>query len=170
MRSLGVLILVVLALGVGGVRTTSGHGSTSQSYTGGYGPVWSPDGTQIAYIGPEPNLLAHPPTDGWNHVLVVSVTGGGAPKVVATAPRCREPAGATSCQPPVDEVRWARDGRMFYETESTLWSTAGHSAERLGVIGSGGEDPFVVSDDGREVAFTAPCRCSVEQGTEVQFI
>jgi Tol biopolymer transport system component len=127
------------------------------------GPVWSSDGLRIAYLGPVPDVLARPPVPGFTHVLVVNADGSGVPKLVATAPRGQNLA----------EVRWAAGGRFVYEDSNyTLWSTAGHGARRLGVLGVTGivGESFSLSRDGREVAFTAPCGCKVAQGNEVQFV
>jgi TolB protein len=156
------LVSILLFGGSASARLSSGRG---RSFKGGDGPVWSQDGTQIAYIGPIPDELAHPITPGFNRVLVVNADGSGAPRVVATEPRQQTLGGAE-----VDEVHWAAGGRFVYATDFTLWSSTGHANKRLGLLGSVGGDKFSLSPDGRRVAFTAPCGCNVQQGTEVQFV
>jgi Tol biopolymer transport system component len=127
------------------------------------GPVWSPDGTRIAYLGPVPDVLGDPPVPGFTHVLVMDADGSGTPKVVASAPR----------QQSLDEVRWAAGNRFVYEDSNyTLWSKAGRQPRRLGALGVTGivGESFSLSRDGRQVAFTAPCGCKVAQGDEVRFV
>lgn len=161
--ALSLLVVVALVLCVSG--GAYGHRSGGNELTGGYGPVWSPDGTQIAYIGPIPNELSHPITPGFDHVLVVNADGSGSPRIVATEPR-REAAQGSE----INEVRWAAGGRLVFDFDFTLASSAGHGTTRLGATGSVGGDAFTLSPDRREVAFTAPCGCNVQQGTEVQFV
>ncbi|HZP72961.1 MAG TPA: hypothetical protein VFA97_06235 [Gaiellaceae bacterium] len=140
-------------------------GAESASFAGGYGPAWSPDGTQIAYVGPLPNELSHPIKPGFDSVLVVSADGSGAPRVVVTAPRQETLGGST-----INEVRWAAGDRLVYQDSFSLYSSTGHASAHLGAIGSVGGDAFALSRDGRQVAFTAHCGCNVQQGTDVQFV
>ena len=134
------------------------------TFTGGYGPVWSPDGTQIAYIGPTRNT-SDSGSLGLDRVIVVNADGSGAPQTVAVA----------SPSEALEEVRWAAGGRFVYQDSNyTLWSdtgTRGRAARRVGFVGPTGGvgEAFALSRDGREVAFTAPCGCPVAQGTSVHY-
>ena len=150
------VVALVGGSGSGPVRATA----AAVPFGGGYGPVWSPDGTRLAFIGPVPDVLGDPAARGFMHVLVTD--GSSAPKVVATAPP----------QQTLGEVRWAAGGRFVYEDSNyTLWST-GHPARRLGALGVTGVvgESFSLSRDGRQVAFTAPCNCGVPQGDEVRLV
>lgn len=150
MRGLSAIAVVALTV----VLTAAGGRAAPRTFAGGMGPVWSPDGTRLAYLGPAP---------GFTHVLVVNADGSGAPRFVATAPR----------QQTLGEVRWAAGNRVVYEDSNyTLWSTTGRKARRLGVLGVTGivGESFSLSRDGRQVAFTAPCGCKVAQGDEVRFV
>jgi Tol biopolymer transport system component len=161
MRKLTVVVVAFVAPGLG--AAVSAGGSIGASPKGGYAPVWSPDGTRIAYIGPAPDLLADPAVAGFTHVFVVSAHGTGAARIVATAPR----------QQTLGEVRWAAAGSVVYaDSNYTLWSSSGHSVKRLGVLGVTGTagESFSLSRDGRQVAFTAPCDCNVREGNEVRLV
>jgi Tol biopolymer transport system component len=138
---------------------------------GGEGAVWSPDGTQVAYIGPAPREFVSPKTQtltrtpGLNRVTVVAADGSGTRKVVATAPRGEI----------LDEVRWAAGGRFVYEDSNyTLRSIdpASNVVARLGTVGvtGGVGEAFALSPNRRQVAFTAPCGCNVPQGTAVHLV
>ena len=137
---------------------------TANTFTGGYGPVWSPDGTQLAYIGPTRNSNDSGSL-GLDRVIVVNADGSGAPQTVAVAPRSEA----------LEEVRWAAGGRFLYQDSNyTLWSdtgSRGKAARRVGFVGPTGGvgEAFALSRDGREVAFTAPCGCRIAQGTSVHF-
>jgi len=120
---------------------------------GGQAPVWLPGGRRIAYLGP----AAYPV-----RVAVVGVSG---------AHRC-----AVASVPPGDtleQVGWGADGRVVYaDTNYTLFSLnrstgkAREIGDEPGVVGNG-EPVFSLSQDRRQVAFTANCRCTVEEGTRV---
>jgi Tol biopolymer transport system component len=154
------LFVVLLALAVG---TAASAGAAARRWspqrcgrvaTGGRAPAWLPGGKRIAYLGP----AAHPVS-----VVVADVTG--------PAHRC-----AVASVPPGDtleEVGWGADGRIVYaDTNYTLFSLdrkSGKTREigtELGVVGNG-ESVFSLSRNRREVAFTANCRCAVQQGTRV---
>jgi Tol biopolymer transport system component len=71
------------------------------------------------------------------------------------------------------QVGWGADGRVVYaDTNYTLFSLdrrtgkARTIGDELGVVGNG-EPVFSLSDDRRQVAFTANCRCGVKEGTRV---
>jgi Tol biopolymer transport system component len=120
--------------------------------------VWSPDGTQIAYIGPTQTRDASGNLAGLNHVIAVGADGSG-PRVVATAPR----------DTILVETRWAAAGRFVYQV-SDLFSLrsvdpATSTVARLGTVGltAGAEEAFTLSPDGRKAAFTAPCGCKFPQ-------
>jgi hypothetical protein len=119
---------------------------------GGFGPVWSPDGTRIAYIA-DPLIP--------RHVEVVRADGTGPARTIATAPR----------QQGLVEVRWAANGRLVYEDDNyTLWSAwPGATPVRLAFAGSL-DQAFSLSADGRRVAITAPCACEIRQGTGVSVV
>ncbi len=133
--------------------------------------MWSPDGTQIAYIGPAPREFVSPKTEtlteipGRNHVTVVAADGSGSRRVVAAAPRSEA----------LDEVRWAADGRFVYQDSNyTLWNVdpASRVVTRLGTVGvtGGVGEAFALSPNRRQVAFTAPCGCNVAQGDAVHLV
>lgn len=123
--------------------------------------MWSPDGTQRAYIGP--TRTTNGSRLGLDRVLVLNADGSGAPHAVVAAPRAQT----------LDEVRWGAGGRFVYsDSNYTLWSgtgTNGKAARRIAVLGvtSGAGESFALSPDAREVAFTAPCNCGVAQGATV---
>ena len=91
MRKRALLVASVVLLG--GSASAGPSSGRATSFEGGEGPVWSPDGTQIAYIGPAPREFVSPKTEtfteipGRNHVTVVAADGSGSRRVVATAPR-----------------------------------------------------------------------------------
>jgi len=162
-RAATAAVLFAALLGLTGEQA-AGRSATvpATSYAGGYGPVWSPDGTQIAYIGPARNSNGSGSLD---RVIVVNADGSGAPHIVAVAPRSEA----------LEEVRWAAGGRFVYQDSNyTLWSdtgTRGRAARRVGFVGPAGGvgEAFALSRDGRKVAFTAPCGCPAAQGTAVHF-
>lgn len=139
----------------------------SSTLVGGYGPGWSPDGTEVAFIGPARRWVVSPKTStltetaGTNRVIVVSARGTMPPHIVSIGPPGQV----------LDEVRWADGGRFVYQDSNyTLWAdtgTRGRGATRLATVGISGGDSFTLSADRRLVAFTAPCGCGVAQGTEV---
>ena len=144
--------------------------SPALASAGGEGPVWSPDGTELAYIGPAPVLAVSKKTHtltethNLNRVLVVPVDGSSGPKAVATAPRSTTLA----------EVRWSAGGRFFYQV-TDLFSLrsvdpATGTVTRIGTVGStgGAGEAFTLSQDGTHVAYTAPCGCKLPQGNAVR--
>lgn len=151
--------LLALAGSTSALLAGAPSGSPSSKFVGGYGPTWSPDGSEIAFIGPAPPWVFSPSTE--NRVLVVSADGSMSPHVVSIAPLGQNLA----------EVRWADAGWFIYQDSNfTLWAdtgTRGNAARKLAIVGSTGWDSFTLSPNGRMVAFTAPCNCKVPQGTEV---
>ena len=151
------LVAVVTVVAAASAGTRGGHVAAP---AGGYGPVWSSDGTQLAYIGP-----LRTATDFGDlvprHVEVVRFDGSGSPHAVAAAPK-----GQT-----LVEIRWAGSGRFVYEDSNyTLWGAVpGKAAMRLAIVGSAAE-AFTLSRDGRYIAFTAPCECSIAHGNAVGII
>ena len=116
--------------------------------------MWSPDGTQIAYIGPTRTSNTSGEL-GLDRVVVVSGDGSTPQRIVASAPR----------ETTLVEARWAASGRIVYQV-SDLYSlrsvdlTTG-AVVKLGEVGlaSGVEEAFTLSPDRRKVAFTALCGC-----------
>jgi Tol biopolymer transport system component len=113
---------------------------------------------QLAYIGP---LSTSTSTDSSilpRHVEVVPLDGSAAPHAVATAPKDQA----------LEELRWTSSGRFVYQDSNfTLWSAVpGKAPRRLAFVGNV-NDTFTLSRDGRRVAFTAPCECSIAQGNAV---
>jgi Tol biopolymer transport system component len=128
---------------------------------GGYDPVWSPDGTKLAYIGP---LSTATSTDAFvlpRHVEVVPIDGSALPRAVVDAPRDQA----------LEAVRWASGGRFVYQDSNyTLWSDVpGTPARRLAIAGTL-DEAFALSRNGRRVAYTAPCACSIAQGNAVGIV
>lgn len=166
----GVAMLLVASLVVCGGAASAGRAATRvDPFTGGDGPVWSPDGTQIAYIGPAPSDVMSVKTQvftqllGLDHVFVVAADGSGLPNVVATAPRGEI----------LDQLGWAAGGVLVYaDSNYTLWSVdpPRKTVTRLGTDGTTSGEVFALSPNGREVAFTAPCNCNVPLGTAVDLV
>jgi TolB protein len=160
------LVVVLVAL----CSASSGLGATGAAPVGGEGAVWSPDGTELAYIGPAPVVAVSKKTHtltethNLNHVLVVPLDGSSPPKTVATAPR----------NTTLAEVRWAAGGKFVYQV-SDLFSLrmidpATGTVTKLGTVGStgGADEAFTVSQDGMHFAYTAPCGCKVPQRNAVR--
>jgi Tol biopolymer transport system component len=154
-----------LAVGVtasGGVIPTRST-AAGAAFAGGEGAVWSPDGTQIAYIAPT-RTANESGNLGLDHVVVVNADGSGAPRAVVKAPRDQI----------LDEVRWGVGGHFIYnDSNYTLWTgTSGTAAKRITTLAltSGVGESFALSRDGREVAFTAPCNCAIPQGDTVGIV
>ena len=148
---------LALVLGVAWVGAAAAGSSAvagcRQVASGGYAPTWIPGG-KIAYAGP--GSFA-------NRVVVTGVDG--------QAPRCA--VASLSRSDTLQEVRWGPGGRLVYaDTDFTLFSRDPRSSRvhtlrhDLGNVGNG-ESIFSLSPNGREIAFTADCRCSVELGTRV---
>lgn len=157
-RALPTLALAATAL----AAALPASGDASAPLRGGEGPVWSPDGTQLAYIAPTRTASGSGDL-GLDRVVVVNADGSGAPHAVVRAPKGQI----------LDEVRWAAGGHFVYsDSNYTLWNdtgTDGKAARRIATVGptSGAGESFALSRDGREVAFTAPCDCGVPQGDTV---
>jgi Tol biopolymer transport system component len=158
-RNLGRLVVaaVVVAMGVGFVGMSSGGqarvssrwGDSSEVFTSGAAPAWSPDGSQIAYVGPYSTSGVGSAT----HVIVMASDGRGK-RVVASAAR-----GSI-----FGEVRFAR-GRLVYNVvpDGALRSLDLSTGKAV-VLGRADllpdpEEPFTVSRAGASVAFVSPCMC-----------
>lgn len=165
-----VTVMLVASMVLSAGLASSGLASTGVSpFTVGDDAVWSPDGTQIAYIGPAPREVMSQSTQvfsqlpGLDQVIVVAADGVGSPKVVATAPQGEI----------LDQVGWAAGTTVVYaDSNYTLWSAdpARKAARRLGIDATTSGAVFALSPNGREVAFTAPCNCNVPQGTAVALV
>lgn len=153
----------VAVTAAGGVAPT--RSAPRAGFAGGEGPVWSPDGTRLAYIAPT-RTANESGNLGLDHVVVVNADDSGAPHAVVEAPKDQT----------LDEVRWGAGGRFIYsDSNYTLWKdpgTNGKAARRIATLGvtSGVGESFALSRDGREVAFTAPCECGVPQGDTVAVV
>jgi Tol biopolymer transport system component len=154
--SLAGSLLVVLL-----VAAAANAGSPAAAIEGGYSPVWSPDGTRLAYIGPMSTETSTDSSVLPRHVEVVPFDGSGPPHPVATAPKDQT----------LEELRWASGGRFVYQDSNfTLWSAEpGKTARRLALVGTV-NDTFALSKNGRRIAFTAPCNCSIAQGNGVGIV
>ena len=120
-----------------------------------------PDGTKLAYIGPMSTETSTDASVLPRHVEVVPVDGSAAPRPVATAPKDQT----------LEELRWASGGRFVYQDSNfTLWSALpGKPAQTAGARRHR-NDTFTLSQNGRRVAFTAPCNCSIAQGNAVGIV
>jgi Tol biopolymer transport system component len=143
----------------GGVTVTR----AGASFAGGEGPAWSPDGTQIVYIAPA-RTAYFSGNLGLDHVAVINANSSGPPHTVAKAPRNQT----------FVEVRWGVGGHFIYsDSNHILWDSTGdtnpNAAKRIATVGdTGGVGvSFALSRDGREIAFTAPCKCASPQGNTV---
>jgi Tol biopolymer transport system component len=151
------VVLLSLAVGAGSAGAAARLRSSQrcgQVAPGGQAPIWLPGGKRIAYLGP----AAYPV-----RVVVADVSGAAHRCAVASVPR-----GDT-----LQEVGWGADRRVVYaDTNYTLFSLdrkSGKTREigtELGVVGNG-EPVFSLSRNRREVAFTANCRCALQQGTRI---
>jgi Tol biopolymer transport system component len=164
MAAVAAAVLAACAILFGGSASAGLSSGGALALAGGAGPVWSPDGTQIAYIGPTRNSNQSGDL-GLNHVTVVAADGS-APRVVASAPRSDI----------LNEVRWAAGGRFVYQVNE-LFSLrsidpATGRVVKLGHFGltSGMGEAFTLSPDGRKVAFTAPCECKISQGSAIHLV
>jgi Tol biopolymer transport system component len=149
------LLVVLLA------ATTASAGGRAAGIEGGYSPVWSPDGTKLAYIGPMSTETSTDSSVLPRQVEIVPVDGSAPPHPIATAPKDQT----------LEELRWASGGRFVYQDSNfTLWSAVpGKPARRLALVGTV-NDTFTLSRNGRRVAFTAPCNCSIAQGNSVGIV
>jgi Tol biopolymer transport system component len=155
------LVCLVLVTGLAVASGAAPAGGRVAAFEGGYDPVWSADGTQVAYIGPI--ITAHGVGSYTpRHVDVVPVDGSAAPHSVASV---AEDVG------PLEELRWATGNRLVYQDANfTLWDALpGKAAKRLVVVGAPNQ-AFALSSNGRRVAFTAPCGCSIRQGSGVAIV
>src|SRR5579884_2368170 len=124
---LGAATLAIGVLAAGGTAMTRSAGASAR-FPGGEGPVWSPDGTQLAYIAPT-RTTNDSGNLGLDRVVVVNADGSGAPHSVARAPGDQT----------LDEVRWGAGGRFVYgDSNYTLWSDTGtnrNAARRIATVG-----------------------------------
>jgi Tol biopolymer transport system component len=136
-------------------------GNRAAGIEGGYSPVWSPDGTKLAYIGPMSTATSTDSSVLPRHVEIVAIDGSAPPRPVATAPKDQT----------LEELRWASGGRFVYQDSNfTLWGALpGKAARRLGVVGVANQT-FTLSRNGRRVAYTAPCECGIPQGDAVAIV
>lgn len=152
--------LGVVGVALVGVSASAAFGGGVVSLDGGVGPAWSRDGSLIVYVGP-----ARLSGGGLGGVIVMAADGSGR-RVVASGP-----AGSS-----VSEVRWAAGGRVVYQVwdEGLLRSVARGSGRvvRLGSVGllPNPAESFVVSADGRRVAFTSPCGCELPLAYAVRVV
>jgi Tol biopolymer transport system component len=118
--------------------------------TGGRAPAWSPDGTQIAYVGP--GFME--PGGSLNQLRVATLDGGGT-RVISSFQ-----AGAQL----VNEVRFASSRRIVFDVvPDGLLERIDPPSGRAAQIGSvvllsNPQESFDVSADGRTVAFTGSAR------------
>ena len=104
-------------------------------------PVWSPDGQEIAFLSRRGQDLG---------IWRVSFTGGQETQIVGGLSGLARP------------LRWASDGRIFFQNNSQIYTVSAGSAERRQAVDLGGIDPRAValSRDGTAIAI------SVKEGDE----
>lgn len=134
---------------------------------GGTAPVWSPDGHEIAYVGPAPYQTFVGETltdlDNLNHIFVVPADGSGPPRVAVTAPG----------QDTIQTLAFASGGFVYQDSNYTLWrANAGKPPTKVTIDGVAGLSgvTFAISPDGETVAFDAPCGCRLAQADRVETV
>jgi Tol biopolymer transport system component len=141
--------LVVAFLLLGGMSAASER-TPAANLTGGRAPAWSPDGAQIAYVGP----AYMQPGGSLNELRVHSLAEPGM-RVISSFQR-----GAQL----INEVRFASSGRIVFDVvpDGLLESVdlASREVVRIGSVEllSNPQESFDVSADGRTVAFTGSAR------------
>ena len=149
-RRLGtVCALAATALVVaGGIESTD---AAAPSLAGGRAPAWSPDGTLVAYIGPQFDD-ANGSAKGLNKLIVMSAVDGSGKRTISSVQN-----GAAG----LNEVRWASSRRIVFDINPDgLLRSVDIGSRRVVALGSVENvalgDPgesFSRSGDGRLVAF-----------------
>jgi Tol biopolymer transport system component len=145
----------VLCTGIAASGVTAGA-AVAPALQGGTGPVWSPDGTQIAYIGPQYQDGLNG-TTGLNRVMVMSSADGSGAKTIASVKD-----GSSA----IYQVRWASSTRIVFDINpDSLLRSVDVASRRVVPLGSdenvsldGPGISFSLSRDGSELVANAATR------------
>jgi Tol biopolymer transport system component len=126
------------------------------TWSGGTAPAWSPDGKEIAYVGPAPYRAFVGQTltdlDNLDHVFVVPVDGSGPRRIVATAPK----------EGTIQAIALAPGGVVYQDSNYTLRAApSGRPARKVAIVGVAGWTgvAFALSPDGRASRATRSTSC-----------